>query len=336
MLQVARLAQMRFAAAASGRVDPRYYKVFKGEGEPPELAAASRNVVNLYEMPTLFYAGTAIAFAGGQSGALLVGLGWAYFALRCLHTAIHVTANKVMWRFRVFGASWVRADCLLGRARRRPRTRRGGWAALGAPAATAPMWKAFVFGVVVAAAIGPIALLIFGTGARQGFASGAFAGLGAALADLALCPRGVLGGRHDSADPGGSRDGDPRGLRAAARRPRRGDARRADEIAAGAGTGAGRLAQLPADVRVDDRESDDLRDVRGHRSAIACGGLARECGGTCGSAGGGQRRRERRDRGMRAPPLARRCRANARVARSGPRLPSASWRSGLYGLAAAV
>ncbi len=46
------------------------------------------------------------------------------------------------------------------------------------------MWKAFVFGVVVAAAIGPIALLIFGTGARQGFASGAFAGLGAALADL--------------------------------------------------------------------------------------------------------------------------------------------------------
>jgi threonine/homoserine/homoserine lactone efflux protein len=47
------------------------------------------------------------------------------------------------------------------------------------------MWKAFVFGVVVAAAIGPIALLIFGTGARQGFAAGAFAGLGAALADFA-------------------------------------------------------------------------------------------------------------------------------------------------------
>lgn len=46
------------------------------------------------------------------------------------------------------------------------------------------MWKAFVFGVVVAGAIGPIALLIFGTGARQGIAAGAFAGLGAALADL--------------------------------------------------------------------------------------------------------------------------------------------------------
>ena len=107
MLQVARLARMRFAAARAGRVDPRYYKVFKGEGEPAELAAMSRNVINLYEMPTLFYAGTALALAGGQSGALLVGLGWAYFALRGLHTVVHVTSNKILWRFRVFGASWL-------------------------------------------------------------------------------------------------------------------------------------------------------------------------------------------------------------------------------------
>jgi hypothetical protein len=107
MFSVARLARMRFAAARGGRVDPRYYKVFRGEGEPPELAAVTRNVINLYEMPTLFYAGTAIAFAAGQSGMLLVGLGWAYVALRCLHSAIHVTANRVIWRFRAFAASWL-------------------------------------------------------------------------------------------------------------------------------------------------------------------------------------------------------------------------------------
>jgi threonine/homoserine/homoserine lactone efflux protein len=46
------------------------------------------------------------------------------------------------------------------------------------------MWQAFVFGAVVAGAIGPIALLIFGTAARHGFAAGAVAGLGAALADF--------------------------------------------------------------------------------------------------------------------------------------------------------
>ncbi|MGH8129527.1 MAG: LysE family transporter [Steroidobacteraceae bacterium] len=46
------------------------------------------------------------------------------------------------------------------------------------------IWKALIFGVVVAGSIGPIALLILGTGARRGFAPACFAGLGAALADL--------------------------------------------------------------------------------------------------------------------------------------------------------
>jgi threonine/homoserine/homoserine lactone efflux protein len=45
------------------------------------------------------------------------------------------------------------------------------------------MWKSFLFGAIVAASIGPIALLIFSIGARQGPAAGVFAGLGAALAD---------------------------------------------------------------------------------------------------------------------------------------------------------
>jgi len=46
------------------------------------------------------------------------------------------------------------------------------------------MWKAFVFGVIVSGTVGPIALLIFGTGARRGFAAGSAAALGAALADF--------------------------------------------------------------------------------------------------------------------------------------------------------
>jgi hypothetical protein len=102
---VFRLARQRFAAARSGRVDPPYYKVFKGEGEPADVAATARNLSNLYEMPTLFYAGIAIAFAAGRSGTLLVTLAWAYVALRYVHSAIHLTTNKVLWRFRAFAAS---------------------------------------------------------------------------------------------------------------------------------------------------------------------------------------------------------------------------------------
>ena len=106
MFVVARLARLRFAAAAAGRVDPRYYRAFRGDGEPEEVAVAARNYNNLFEMPTLFYAGTAIAVAAG-AGGVLVWLGWAYVALRFLHTAIHLGSNKVRWRFRVFAASWL-------------------------------------------------------------------------------------------------------------------------------------------------------------------------------------------------------------------------------------
>jgi hypothetical protein len=102
---VFRLARQRFAAARAGRVDPRYYKVYRGEGEPADVAVTSRNLSNLYEMPTLFYAGIAIAFAAGRSGGLLVALAWTYVALRYVHSAIHLTTNKVIWRFRAFAAS---------------------------------------------------------------------------------------------------------------------------------------------------------------------------------------------------------------------------------------
>ncbi|MGQ0384205.1 MAG: MAPEG family protein [Gammaproteobacteria bacterium] len=104
---VLRLARQRFAAARGGRVDPRYYKVFRGTGEPEEIAATARNLNNLYEMPTIFYAGVAIAFAAGRSGTLLVALAWVYVALRYLHSAIHLTRNKVLWRFRAFAASML-------------------------------------------------------------------------------------------------------------------------------------------------------------------------------------------------------------------------------------
>ncbi|HUG03976.1 MAG TPA: MAPEG family protein [Steroidobacteraceae bacterium] len=107
LMIVIRLARQRFAAVKAGRVDPRFYKVFRGDGEPEDVAATARNLLNLYEMPTLFYAGTAIAFAAGQSGALLVTLAWSYVALRFLHSAIHLSLNKVLWRFRVFAASWL-------------------------------------------------------------------------------------------------------------------------------------------------------------------------------------------------------------------------------------
>lgn len=104
---VLRLARLRFAGVAAGRVDPRFYKSFRGDGETEEAAVTARHLNNLYEAPTLFYAGTAIAFAAGLGETLLVGLAWAYVALRVVHSVIHLGPNKVLWRFRAFALSWL-------------------------------------------------------------------------------------------------------------------------------------------------------------------------------------------------------------------------------------
>lgn len=108
-LVVLRLATLRFRAVREQRVDPRYYKVLRGEPEPEDVAVVARNLANLYEAPTLFYAGIALAIAllGGAVTPALVAAAWAYVALRLLHSLIHLTVNKVIWRFRVFALSWL-------------------------------------------------------------------------------------------------------------------------------------------------------------------------------------------------------------------------------------
>ncbi|MGH8135885.1 MAG: MAPEG family protein, partial [Steroidobacteraceae bacterium] len=107
MLVVFRLASLRRGAVRSGQVDARFYKIYRGEGEPESVAVVSRHVSNLYEMPTLFYAGAAIAFAAGLAGTPLIALGWTYVGLRLVHSFIHLGSNDVLWRFRVFALSWL-------------------------------------------------------------------------------------------------------------------------------------------------------------------------------------------------------------------------------------
>ena len=102
-----RLAALRWRAVRRRQVDPRFYKIYRGDGEPEEVAAVSRHLVNLYEAPTLFYAATAIAFAAGIAAMPLVALGWTYVGLRFVHSGVHLGSNDVLWRFRVFALSWL-------------------------------------------------------------------------------------------------------------------------------------------------------------------------------------------------------------------------------------
>lgn len=107
MVVVFRLGTLRWRAVRQRQVDPRFYKIYRGDGEPEEVAVVSRHLVNLYEAPTLFYVATVIAFAAGHSGTLLVALGWTYVGLRLVHSFIHLGSNEVLWRFRVFALGWM-------------------------------------------------------------------------------------------------------------------------------------------------------------------------------------------------------------------------------------
>ena len=78
-------------------------------GESPKVPAAARlatrNYMNLFELPVLFYVGCLVAVVTGAETPALVALGWAYVAFRVAHSLIHVTYNHVMHRFYAFGAS---------------------------------------------------------------------------------------------------------------------------------------------------------------------------------------------------------------------------------------
>ncbi|MCB1845700.1 MAG: MAPEG family protein [Halioglobus sp.] len=100
-----RLGILRFAAVKSGEVDPELYRSYEGYPEPERLRVHSRHLVNLYEAPLLFYVITIIAFITGNAGTMPVVLAWMYVILRCLHSYVHLTSNRVMLRFRLFLAS---------------------------------------------------------------------------------------------------------------------------------------------------------------------------------------------------------------------------------------
>ena len=97
-----RLGLLRWAAVKSGEIDPRYFILFRGYEEPDKLATYSRHVVNLFEAPLLFYVIVLTAFVTGQSGGLVLGLAWAYVALRIIHSYVHLTSNVVLTRLRIF------------------------------------------------------------------------------------------------------------------------------------------------------------------------------------------------------------------------------------------
>lgn len=99
-------------AAIAKTMDPTYYRAQIGEPEPETARAAARHWDNLFELPTLFYAGCITAFVLGAVGTWTLAFAWGFAAARVVQSAIHMTANNPAMRGLAFVTGVVFAMAL--------------------------------------------------------------------------------------------------------------------------------------------------------------------------------------------------------------------------------
>jgi hypothetical protein len=101
-----RLGAMRVAAVRSRQV--RLGDVgLSGEAYPENARKVANNVRNQAETPLIFFVLCGVAVYVGAAGALMTVLAWAYVATRLVHTAIHLTHNRVEQRVIPFALGLV-------------------------------------------------------------------------------------------------------------------------------------------------------------------------------------------------------------------------------------
>ncbi len=109
------LPYQRFKAVLAKKITPHDFKYGESSRVPPEVSIPNRNMMNLLELPLLFYVACLTLFVTHTVDAPAMNLAWLYFALRVGHSVVHLTYNKVMHRLTFFALSnfvltviWVR------------------------------------------------------------------------------------------------------------------------------------------------------------------------------------------------------------------------------------
>jgi hypothetical protein len=101
------LFRSRIRMVREGHAQVSYFRVFQGSPEPEYAAKPARHLANLFEAPTLFYAGCLAAMIVGVTNPLVLALAWGYVAARVAHAVIHLGGNRVRYRLRAYFASWL-------------------------------------------------------------------------------------------------------------------------------------------------------------------------------------------------------------------------------------
>jgi hypothetical protein len=98
----------RRVAVRAGEISAAYFKTYDtGEKLPRKVRQADRSYHNLVESTPPFYFICATAMALGRVDAILLGLAWAYVAMRVVHAFVHMTSNRIPARSMTFAVAWV-------------------------------------------------------------------------------------------------------------------------------------------------------------------------------------------------------------------------------------
>ena len=101
------LFRARVRAVREGHTPITYFRTFQGAEEPEFLIKATRHFANLFEVPTLFYAGCLAAMVAGVAGPLMVALAWGYVIARLVHAVINIGSNRIRRRMSAYFISWL-------------------------------------------------------------------------------------------------------------------------------------------------------------------------------------------------------------------------------------
>ena len=101
-----RLLHARITEMREKKIRPQQFATSRDAQQMESLRIAD-NLRNLHEAPVLFYAVCILLMVTGHVSAFFVACAWLYVALRCVHSWIHCTYNRVRHRFYAFGASFA-------------------------------------------------------------------------------------------------------------------------------------------------------------------------------------------------------------------------------------
>lgn len=88
-----KMAIERAAAVKQGQ-NPEFYKVYLGDPEPEKTRAAVRHWDNLFELPTLFYAGCLAAYVLAAVSTTVLVCAWIFALGRTVQSLVHITYNN--------------------------------------------------------------------------------------------------------------------------------------------------------------------------------------------------------------------------------------------------